>query len=87
MTSSKLGANKTNGMNTVIHRMSIINTVERLYLKWLACGEKTAEGRINTFARRKMKVGEQIFLFNEKEDQSILGIISFKQILKHSEKC
>lgn len=82
MTSSKLEANKTNAVNTVVHRMSIINTVECPYLKWLTSGEKTAEGRINTFARRKMKVGEHIFLFNEKEDQNILGIISFKHEYK-----
>ena len=65
-----------------VHRLSIINTIERPYLKWLANGQKTAEGRINTPARRKMQVGEQIFLFNNKKDQNILGVISFKHEYK-----
>lgn len=82
MTASRLPQDKMNTQNKV-HHMSIINTVERPYLKWLASGEKTAEGRINTPDRRKMQVGEYIFLFNNiKEDQNILGIISFKHEYK-----
>ena len=71
-----------NNMNAIIHHMSIINTPERPYLKWLASGEKTAEGRINTSARRKMKVGEHIFLFDKEGNRNILGIISFKHEYK-----
>lgn len=78
MTTSQLLQGKINTQNKV-HRMSIINTIERPYLKWLTSGEKTAEGRINTPDRRKMQVGEYIFLFNNIiENQNILGIISFK---------
>lgn len=55
------------------HRMSIINTPDRPYLKRLSSGVKTAEGRVNTPARRKMIEGEYIFLFNNKRDQNIYG--------------
>ena len=72
----------TRNLSNKIHRISIINTVERPYLKWLANGQKTAEGRINTPARQKMQVGEQIFLFDSKNNQNILGVISFKHEYK-----
>lgn len=44
-----------------VHRISIINTPDRPYLKWLSRGVKTAEGRVNTSSRRKMRVGDLYF--------------------------
>lgn len=64
------------------HRISIINTPDRPYLEWLSNGIKTAEGRVNTPSRRKMIVGEYIFLFDDKRDQNIYGRISFKHEYK-----
>ena len=64
------------------HRISIINTPDRPYLEWLSSGIKTAEGRVNTPARRKMIEGDYIFLFDEKRDQNIYGQISFKHEYK-----
>ena len=64
------------------HRISIINTPDRPYLKWLSSGIKTAEGRVNTPARRKMLVDDYIFLFDDKRNQHIYGQISFKHEYK-----
>ena len=65
-----------------IYHMSIINTPDRPYLKWLSDGTKTAEGRVNTPSRRKMQVGEYIFLFDDDRNQNIYGQISFKHEYK-----
>ena len=65
-----------------VYRMSIINTPTRPYLEWLISGIKTAEGRVNTPARRKMQVGDGVFLFDNKRNQSIYGQISFKHEYK-----
>jgi ASC-1-like (ASCH) protein len=65
-----------------MYRMSIINTPSRPYLKWLADGTKTAEGRVNTPSRKKMRVGDYIFLFDDDRDQNIYGQIEFKHEYK-----
>lgn len=67
---------RKNKAECCVHRISIINTPDRPYLKRLSSGVKTAEGRVNTPARRKMIEGEYIFLFNnkrDKRDQNIYG--------------
>ncbi len=57
---------------------SIISTQSRLYLCWLKSGEKTAEGRVNTPAWRKINVGEWLMLKDNKTGEYLLGTVSFK---------
>lgn len=68
------------------HRLSIINKVSRPYLSWIKDGVKTAEGRVNNYSCRKMKIGEIIVLYDLHNDQYIYGLISFKHIYKTFEE-
>lgn len=64
------------------HVKSIINTPSRPYLSWLKNGEKTAEGRINSPAWKKITVGDWLMLKDSKTDEYLLGIVSFKHEYK-----
>jgi len=56
----------------------MINSPERPYLKWLASGEKTAEGRCNTKKYRSMSIGDFITMKSTSTDEYIKGKIVFK---------
>lgn len=60
------------------HRLSMIDTPSRPYLKWLKEGVKTAEGRINTPACQKMRVGDSIVFWDKQTGHYIYGTIVFK---------
>ncbi len=68
------------------HKLSIINTASRPYLRWLNDGVKTAEGRVNGFVCQRMQVGESILLFDKKTEQYIFGLISRKSAYKNFEQ-
>ena len=60
------------------HNLSIISTVDRPYLNWLASGEKTAEGRVNSPKYRSMRIGDTISFRDNKTRHYIYGKIKFK---------
>ncbi len=63
---------------TNFHKFSMINTLERPYLRWLKNGIKTAEGRINGEKYRKIKVGDKASFTDTKSDDFISGVVTFK---------
>lgn len=64
------------------HSCSMINTIDRPYLSWLASGLKTAEGRINSPQYRKMKVEDTISFCDKSTGQYIWGLVRFKREYK-----
>ncbi len=59
-------------------KFSMINTIERPYLKWLRDGVKTAEGRVNTEKYQKIKIGDEIVFTDTKNDDFIRCVVIFK---------
>ena len=62
-----------------IHKFSMINTVERPYLKWLRDGIKTAEGRVNTEKYQKIAIKDEVVFNDIKSDDFIRGVVIFKR--------
>lgn len=60
------------------HTLPMINKPDRPYLNWLVDGIKKAEGRVNSPACRKMKVGNTILLNGGRRGEYVYGTIAFK---------
>lgn len=60
------------------HKLSIIDTPERSYLRWLQSGIKTAEGRVNSPKYQKIKIGDTIIFIDQHQKQYIYGTTTFK---------
>lgn len=60
------------------HCVSIIDTPERPYLKWLKEGVKIAEGRVNSPTYRSMVVNDTLVLYDRRTSRYIYGPITFK---------
>ena len=60
--------------------LSIINTPQRPYLKWLCDGTKTAEGRVFHHKCKEMQVGGTIVLEDKNRNQWIFGHIKFLHV-------
>lgn len=63
---------------TADHTLSIIDTPERPYLRWLQSGIKTAEGRVNSPKYHKINIGDKVIFIDQYQKQYIYGTITFK---------
>ncbi|MBO4405400.1 MAG: ASCH domain-containing protein [Alphaproteobacteria bacterium] len=68
------------------HNLSMINTVDRPYLSWLADGVKKAEGRVNSPKYRSMQVEDSVSFRDKKTGRYIYGKIKFKHEYKSFEE-
>ena len=48
-----------------MHKLSIIDNVALPFLKYIASGEKTAEGRVASEFVKNLKIGEKLLLFSK----------------------
>lgn len=59
------------------HEISILQPPGQPYLRWLATGQKTAEGRVNKPVYRAMHPGDGLHLIDRQHGESLQGVITF----------
>lgn len=63
---------------TNFHRFSIINTLERPYLRWLQEGVKTALAAVNTEKCQRIQIGNEITLTDRQNISYVKGVVIFR---------
>ena len=63
---------------TNLHRFSIINTLERPYLRWLQEGLKTTLAAVNTAKCQRIEIGNEITLADRQNIAYVKGVVIFR---------
>ena len=63
---------------TNLHRFSIINTLERPYLRWLQEGLKTTLAAVNTERCQRIQIGNEISLTDRQNIAYVKGVVIFR---------